>query len=129
MALAQLEESEGRSDVSRNVYRRAIEIYERKRHIVWPGTSRSSPNQTDNFDIIPASMGDRWLQVYVSWVNMEENRGATYGELNNLHSRAAVAFPDDWKNLQRWAKLQVRHERHERARTLFELACDRAGSR
>jgi len=126
LALAQLEESESRFNVARNVYKQAIENYERKRRITWSGSSKS--RQINNLNIVPVKMGDKWLQVYNSWVIMEENQGARYDELNNLYSRVAVAFPDDWKNLQRWAKLQVRHERHGRARTLFELACDKTGS-
>lgn len=126
LALAQLEESESRFDVARNVFKRAIENYERKRRITWSGSSRS--RQINNLNVVPAKMGDKWLQVYNAWITMEENQGARYNELNNLYSRVAVAFPDDWKNLQRWAKLQVKHDRHGRARTLFELACDKAGS-
>lgn len=127
LALAQLEESEERFDVARNVFKRAVEIYEKKRRIAQPGPSRSR-RQTNNPRIIPAKSGDRWLQVYNAWISMEENRNGGYDRLNNLHGRAAGAFPDDRKNLQRWAKLQVRYGRHGRARTLFELACDKAGS-
>lgn len=68
------------------------------------------------------------MQVYQSWARMEEQHG-DYHSTNNVYSRAAIAFQDEWNILVRWAQLQVKDNRYDRARTLFELACDRVGSK
>jgi len=96
LALAQLEQSEGRIDIARKVYKRAIENYEKKRGILWSEQSQLI-TQMNYENILPSKMGDRWLHVYNSWVAMEHNQGAGYDDLNNLYSRLAVAFPNDWK--------------------------------
>lgn len=74
-----------------------------------------------------ANIGDKWYNVYQSWARLEEKHG-NYNDANNVYSRAAMAFPNEWKNLLNWAQLQAKHGRYGRARTLFELACDKVGS-
>ena len=78
--------------------------------------------------IRPAKLGDKWINVYNAWIQLEEKQ-IDYNKANNAYSRAAAAFPKDWNILSRWAQFQVKNDRFDRARTLFELACDGAGSK
>ena len=70
-------------------------------------------------------MSDRWTHLYTSWARFEEMHGS-YGNANNVYSRAMMAFPHDLSILLSWAKFQAKMKRFDRARTLFELACDKA---
>jgi tetratricopeptide (TPR) repeat protein len=127
LGLAQLEESEQEIEKAREIYRESLTNYEHSRRI--PKVTSSSPSVVGHKKRIkPAKSGDKWINVYKSWTKLEEQYG-NYNSANNVYSRAAVAFPNEWKVFLRWAKFQVRHGRSDRARTLFELACDSAGSR
>jgi len=121
LGLAQLEESEMNIDKSRDVYKEAISAYEQKR-----GIEAYRASGQKNL-VKPAKLGDKWIDVYESWARLEEEHG-DYAAANNVYSRAASAFPKDWNLLIRWARHQAEYDRIDRARTLFELACDIAGS-
>ena len=119
LGLAQLEESEGNIQAARAVYKEALQRYESKR-----GLSNSSPKAV--FPKRP-KLGDKWRQVYSSWARMEEEHDDS-NLTNSIYSRGAQAFPKDWQILLNWARFQRRHGEIDRARTLFELACDVSGS-
>jgi tetratricopeptide (TPR) repeat protein len=121
LGLAELELSEGNLDGAREIYNEAVDIYERSRGIARAGTATKRR-------VKPAQLGDKWINVYKSWSKFEEQYGS-YDDANNVYSRNASAFPNDWEGLVRWARFQCKYERHDRARNLFELACNRAGSK
>lgn len=119
LGLAQLEESEGNIEAARAVYKEALQFYESKRglsnHASKP-ISKSRPK-----------LGDKWRQLYDSWARMEEEYGAL-SLTNSIYSRGALAFSKDWHILLQWAHFQHRHGEIDRARVLFELACDVSSS-
>jgi len=127
LGLAQLEESERDIEKAREVYSEALDVYEQQRCITSFRASSRSMIGRKKF-IKPAKLGDKWINVYNSWAKLEEQYG-DYHDASNVFSRAAAAFPKDCNILSRWAQFQVKYERLDRARTLFELACDVAGSR
>ena len=109
----------------RSVYKEALAFYESKRRIYKFRTS--SKSIVERKTMMPPKPGDRWIDVYTSWAKLEANNGDCHAA-NNAYSRAAAAFPKDWHILLSWAKFQVNEGQPDRARTLFELACDNAGS-
>lgn len=120
--MAQLEESEGDIEAARSIYKEAIGIYEKKRGIQGPPSTMSASSK-----IHRPKLGDQWRKVYDSWASMEEMSG-NFTAANNIYSRGAIAFPKDWEILLHWARFQHRHDKLDRARTLFEVACNVAGS-
>ncbi len=120
-----MEESEKNIDDAREVYTQALNVYERRRGITKSRTSARSKFAREK--MAPAKLGDKWMNVYESWARLEDQHGS-YSDANNIYSRAAYAFPKEWKVLVNWARFQSRHHKPDRARTLFELACDIAGS-
>ena len=117
MGLAHLEESEGNTSQARQIYQKALNSYELHRGIV---------GKKKHKFMKPSRLGDKWREVYKSYARMEE-RENNYDGANNIYSRTCIAFCDDWSLLQTWAQFQRKHERDDRARTLFKLACDKAG--
>ena len=129
LGLAQLEESEGNIEEARRVYHEGLSLYEKHRGIrKLKASSRSMLGGSRGSEVKPSKMGDQWLNVYMSFARFEEKYGG-YNATNNVYSQAATAFPNDWNILVSWSRLQMRHQNHERARTLLELACRRAGNR
>lgn len=127
LGLAQLEESEGHIDTARKIYQQGLDVYEKQRGIKkFKASSRSMLGRGDR--VKPPKLGDRWLDVYESLIRLEEKHG-DYDSANNVYSQAATAFPRNWNILSSWARFQIRNDNHTRARTLFELACRRAGNR
>jgi tetratricopeptide (TPR) repeat protein len=129
LGLAQLEESEGNIDETRRIYHEGLNIYEKHRGI----NKVKSPSRTilgggRSDRVRPPKLGDKWLEVYESSIRLEEKYG-DYNSVNNVYSQAATAFPSNWNILASWARFQRRHGNFDRARTLFELACRRAGNR
>ncbi len=129
LGLAQLEESEGNFETARDIYYKALNVYEKYRGIRKLKTSsRSMLGSIRGNRSKPSKLGDRWLNVYESLARFEEEYG-DYNSANNVYSRAATAFPQNWNILISWAKLQIKYKKYDRARTLLELACVRAGKR
>ena len=129
LGLAQLEESEGNIDTARNIYSEGLGIYEKHRGIKnIRASSRSMLGGPNRINSKPSKLGDQWLNVYESFQRFEEKYG-DYDLANNAYSQAASAFPNNWKVLVSWSKLQRDYQNNDRARTLLELACRRAGSR
>ena len=115
--MAQLEETQHQIVEARNIYEKAVDVYESSRGI---GSFSKS--------VKPARQGDKWVHVYYSWARLEERHG-DYDAANNVYSRAAVAFRGDWDLLTRWAEFQIKFDRSDRARKLFQIACDKAGEK
>ncbi len=129
LGLAQLEESEGNVETARDIYHQGLNIYEKHRGIrKLKASSRSMLGKVRNNRARPSKLGDKWLNVYESFARFEEEHG-DYNSANNVFSRAATAFPNDWRILLSWSQLQTKHKKYDRARTLLELACIRAGKR
>ncbi len=129
LGLAQLEESEGNIDEARRVYQEGLGMYEKHRGIKKvksPSMTSLGGGRSDR--VRPPKLGDKWFQVYESLIRLEEKYG-DYDSANNVYSQAATAFPSNWNILASWARFQKRHGNFDRARTLFELACRRAGNR
>jgi len=147
IALAQLEESEGNVEESREVYRDAILRYEKKRRKRSPnrrngsknGQKKNGSDDESSFDTSSlvdgqgnpytrAYAGDKWINVFKSWARMEEIHG-TYETAHIVYSKAARLFPNNVDLLIQWAELQAEHGDVDRARLLYEAACHRVGGR
>ena len=130
LGLAQLEETEGNIESAREIYYRGLNLYEKHRGIRKLKTSSRSMlgKNVRPHKVKPSKLGDQWLNVYESLARFEEEYG-DYSSANNVYSRAATAFPNNWHILISWSKLQRKHKKFDRARTLLELACIRAGKR
>jgi len=144
IALAHLEESEGLIVEAREVYIEAITRYEmilakkrnlregqgrqdEKHNTQMSQTSIRPPSNGAKPAIDPVRSGDKWMNVYKSWAQFEDKHGS-YRTANDAFSRGTIAFPRDWSLPLQWARLQVKYGMKERARKLFAVACDRAGS-
>lgn len=121
LGLANLEESEGNILQAKKIYQKALHIYECHRGI-------DVANRNKSKSIKRPRLGDKWREVYKSYARLEEQE-KNYDAVDKVYSRACHAFPDDWNMLQRWAQVQRRCGRDTRARSLFQLACERAGYR
>jgi len=116
LALAQLEESDGHLITARSVYNEGLGQYERSM-----SRKRSRSNR-------PSRSGDKWIFVYRSWARMELHHG-TYESANAVYERATRVYPNHSVLFLGWAKLHAKHGLDDRARSLFKIACDKAGSR
>mmetsp|Transcript_20772 Transcript_20772/g.29167 ORF Transcript_20772/g.29167 Transcript_20772/m.29167 type:complete len:898 (+) Transcript_20772:162-2855(+) len=127
LSLAQFEESQGQIDVAKLVYSEATNVYEESRGLNKVVDSRyQMVSKGSDPKAMTSRLGDLWLNVYVSWARFEEKYGS-FDDVNNAYARAAMAFPNDWRILLGWARLLISGGRIGRARTLFEIACDKAG--
>jgi len=118
LALAQLEEADGRIDAARRIYDEALGEYEKSRSKKW---SQSKPFR-------PSRSGDKWIFVYRSWARMEEHNG-TFNTANAVYARATKTYRNHSVLFLGWAKLHAKHGRDDRARFLFKVACDKCGGR
>ncbi len=131
LGLAQLEESEGNIEAARKIYHEGLSFYEKYRGInkKLRASSRSMLGANRKSQVKPSKLGDQWLSVYESLARLEERHGDYYSA-NNVYSRAATAFPNNWNILFSWSQLQRKHGRYnDRSRTLLNLSCGRAGAR
>lgn len=119
LALAQLEESEGDIDASREVYIAALEMYE--------STLRKKKERSQRRN--PSRSGDKWIFVYMSWTRMEEAYG-TFQSANAVYARATKVHRNNSLLFLGWAQLNANRGGHDdRARSLFRTACDKTGNR
>jgi tetratricopeptide (TPR) repeat protein len=134
IALAQLEESGGNIQAAREVYRDAILRYEKRRRKRSPFRSKSPIEEVlDSSSLVDENgnqysmsySGDKWVNVFNSWARMEEIYG-TYETAHIVFSKAARLFPNNVSLLIQWADLQSDHGEDEKARLLYEAACQRA---
>jgi tetratricopeptide (TPR) repeat protein len=140
IALAQLEESEGNINDARKVYRDSINRYEKKRSRRGSGNSESSllKREVDPFDNSFVNglesqhsmsySGDKWINVFRSWARMESIHGS-YETAHIVFSWGARLFPESTALLTEWAQLQVEHNYDDKAKLLFEAACQRVSGR
>lgn len=141
IALAQLEESEGDVQEAREVYRKAISRYEKKRRKRGPKNKSQKSGEVEDATFDKSSLvdgqgnsyarpysGDKWINVFKSWARMEEVHGS-YETTHVVYSKAARLFPNNVGLLVQWAELQAEHGDVERGRLLYEAACHRAGGR
>ena len=119
LGLAHLEESEGNIHQARKIYQKALCVYECQRGIDADNKSKT---------VKRPRLGDKWKEVYKSYARLEEEEN-NYDRVDEVYSRACHAFPDDWKMFQRWAQFQHKYGRDTRARSLFQVACEKAGYR
>ena len=142
VALAQLEESEGKIDAARSACIAGIAQYERgllqrsrrqKPKALSDGAAflldpETLKNQFLECNIPTYRSGDRFFNVYRNWLRMEERYG-TIETVEEVYDRASVAFPREWKLALDLAQYFVKLDIHDRARSQFAEACNRAGSR
>jgi tetratricopeptide (TPR) repeat protein len=157
VSLAQLEESEDNMDTARSVCIAAITQYERgliemkQRHrkqfqqrnpsmtkkLLIPDnraeqvTSRTNPLEIKNqlLSTVPRyRSGDRFLKLYRNWARLEERHGS-FDTVDEVYSRASLAFPYEYKLTLDWASYHASMKNSERARTLFMKACNKAANR
>jgi len=119
LALAQLEESEGRYDIAERIYWEAVEGYERERMIHSKGKGKKRPK--------PKRSGDMWISVYNSWARMEEARGNVTAA-DDVYARAAKVFSNEWRIYTNWAQCLARMGQHAKTRLLYKKACRLAGT-
>lgn len=147
VALAQLEEAEGNVEKARLVCSHALAKYERglveARHRylkkgqnpsnMWPQDFSSSTNSTNRKDQLMHAVpkyrsGDKFVHVYQNWARLEERFGSPES-VDAVYARASAAFPRNYQLLLRWAQYHAKMMHHERARTIFQEACQVAGKR
>lgn len=149
-SLAQLEESEGNFNKAQMVCAAAITQYERslietrerykqKRGKEFKGrkpqpitsSSTTDPVYTKNvlLQAVPRyRSGDKFLKVYRNWARLEEQYGS-FETVDQVYGRASLAFPLEYKLTLDWASYYSKMLNHDRARTLFVEACNKAGKR
>jgi len=148
LALANLEESLGRIDDAREVYREAATRYERNRirksfvtdnenkdedqhedsSLLGPAViTKASHNRGQRHVVRPSLSGDKWIFLYKSWARMEEHHG-TLESADRVYHRAIKVFPGNVGLNVDWAKVHAKAGNYKRAQWLFEYACDRAGT-
>jgi len=125
IAMARFEESQGNIGKARSSYNEAACKYESIRKTKAMRLASVNENVHDIDSISPLRMSDRWTHLYTAWAKFEEAYGS-YDDANNVYSRAMTTFPHDITMLLSWAKFQAKNNRLDRARTLFEMACDKA---
>jgi tetratricopeptide (TPR) repeat protein len=135
VALAQLEESLGHIAEARAIYQEATQKYEVKliaKHLNRNKSTHAGQEEQQHERLLVSlpkiRSGDKWINVYKNWARMEEAHGH-YEAINDVYKHAALVFPQNWSFLLGWAQQQVRFRRLDRARTLFEMACNESGNR
>lgn len=147
VALAQLEESEGRIQKAQLICTSAVAQYERgllearQRYLRKSGQNSSilppnAFNSTNSVEITNQLLrsvpryrsGDKFVHVYRNWARLEERHG-TVESVDRVYERARIAFPQEYKLFLSWAHYHGKMLNHEKARTIFQEACNRVGHR
>jgi tetratricopeptide (TPR) repeat protein len=147
VALAQLEEAEGRIQKAQLVCTSAIAQYERglleaRQRFLRKNGQRSpevplkASNSTSSVEITNQLLrsvpryrsGDKFVHVYRNWARLEERHG-TVESVDRVYERAQIAFPQEYKLLLSWAHYHSSMFNHERARIIFQEACSKVGHR
>jgi tetratricopeptide (TPR) repeat protein len=145
LALAQMEEAEGRVEAARqtcamalNRYEKGLLIRHKRRQQGKQSTSQATANVRGSCDAVSVKnsllenvpvyrSGDRFFNVYRTWVRLEEQYG-TLESAEAVYERAAAAFPQNFKIALDWADLYAKLKLPHRARQIFVMATARAGS-
>eukprot|EP00429_Kryptoperidinium_foliaceum_P004102 CAMPEP_0176008464 /NCGR_PEP_ID=MMETSP0120_2-20121206/3758_1 /TAXON_ID=160619 /ORGANISM="Kryptoperidinium foliaceum, Strain CCMP 1326" /LENGTH=893 /DNA_ID=CAMNT_0017341249 /DNA_START=306 /DNA_END=2987 /DNA_ORIENTATION=- len=147
VALAQLEEAEGNVQKARVLSTSAISQYERgllearQRYLKSSG-QRADPlpppglNATNSIEMTTRLLkqvpkyrsGDKFIYVYQNWARLEERYGDA-ATVDRVYERAKVAFPYDYKILLSWALYHTDNLNFEKARSIYQEACSKAGKR
>mmetsp|Transcript_1148 Transcript_1148/g.2440 ORF Transcript_1148/g.2440 Transcript_1148/m.2440 type:complete len:594 (-) Transcript_1148:76-1857(-) len=142
LALARLDESEGKFDQARTSYVEAVTQYERRKigrsvantegmEKCWLSTEtlpEGLEEETGKKVVLPSLSGDKWIFVYKSWARMEEHHG-TFDRASLVYHRALTVFPGNVGLLLDWARLHAKQGLLQKARSLFQAACNHSGSR
>jgi tetratricopeptide (TPR) repeat protein len=158
VSLAQMEESEGNVDAARSVCIAAITQYERgliemnqrykkrfqkkdymaqeQKPLVVPEHNATLSLSSDPLTLknellrsVPRyRSGDRFLKLYRSWATLEERHGS-FDTVEEVYTRASIAFPYESKLTLDWAKYHSSMRNRDRARVLFMEACTKAANR
>jgi tetratricopeptide (TPR) repeat protein len=152
VSLAQLEEAQGNEEAARSVCMAAITQYEcgliesreryRRKQLglgskASGGRHQQSSYPKDNpldaknllLKAVPKyRSGDKFLNVYRNWARVEERYGS-YETVDQVYERASIAFPLAYKLTLDWASYHATMYNHDRARSLYVEACNKASSR
>jgi len=148
LALARLEESEGNVDAARSVCITALGQYEttllkrtKKGLLEEKSFTMNDRGLAGNLKADPVNLknamltsvpkyrsGDHFLKVYRNWARLEETYGLVEA-VDDVYKRATIAFPTEWKLLDAWGNYHVLQGHHDKARLLYNEACNRAGNR
>ncbi len=148
VALAQLEESENNIKKAQLICTSAIAQYERgllatqQRYLRKSGNEQISLVEADprkTFSELELTnqllrnvpkyrSGDKFVHVYRNWARLEEKYGQSQA-VDRVYERACIAFPHDYKLLLTWAQYHSKLSNHERARDIFQRACNKVGHR
>ena len=72
--------------------------------------------------------GDKFVHVYRNWARLEERYGS-FESVDRVYERARIAFPNDYKLLLSWAQYHSNIRNHDKARAIFQDACNIVGNR
>jgi tetratricopeptide (TPR) repeat protein len=146
VALSHFEESQGNIEAARATCITGLAQYERKllerhrRKRVDHGVGDDWVEQTailDDpvaaknvlFESVPSyRSGDRFFNLYRNWARLEERYGSVES-VDEVYSRAQLAFPHEWKITLDWAEYYVAINMKDRARSLYYDSCSRASNR
>ena len=96
-----------------------------------PSSNASNPLELKNqllLSVPKYRSGDRFLKVYRNWARLEERYG-NFETVDEVYSRASIAFPQEFKITLDWAEYHSSMMNNERARSLFLEASNKALSR
>lgn len=133
VALAQFEEAEGNIDGARAVCIGAISQYERglvKKYgkLQFEGDPMAMKETLFRHTVPQNRSGDKFVNVFRNWARLEQKYG--YPEsVDEVYTRATIAFPYDWKLSVNWAQYHASLGHADRARELFAEGCKRAKNR
>lgn len=133
VALAQFEEAEGNIDGARAVCIGAISQYERgllKRYgkAQFDSDPMAMKETLFRHTVPQYRSGDKFVNVFRNWARLEQQYGHPE-TVDEIYTRATIAFPYDWKLAANWAQYHASDGHVDRARELFTEACKRAKNR
>jgi len=150
VSLAHMEEAEGNTEKARLICMAAIEQYERGliemrqryKKQYKKGDRGISAEQSNRGPLINAveiknlllravpryRSGDKFLKVYRNWARLEERYGS-FESVDQVYERASVAFPLEYKLTLDWARYHAAMKNHDRARSLYMEAVNKASNR
>jgi len=133
VALAQMEEAEGNVDGARAVCIGAISQYERwllKKYgkLQFEGDPMAMKETLFRHTVPQYRSGDKFVNVFRNWARLEQKHGHPES-VDEVYTRATIAFPYDWKLAVNWAQYHASVGHADRARELFTEGCKRAKNR
>jgi tetratricopeptide (TPR) repeat protein len=133
VALAQMEEAEGNIDGARAVCIGAISQYERGLlrkfgKLQFEGDPMAMKETLFRHTVPQYRSGDKFVNVFRNWARLEQKYGRPEN-VDDVYTRATIAFPYDWKLAVNWAQYHESVGNFDHAREHFAEGCKRAKNR